>query len=289
MRNRPLVKVGLLSALALVMTGCFEDEAVSAVQENQAVKEETAENKSEVTTEATALQVEKAKEDAIRLNSEVSGMDVTSHLKRMIPQAQISSVSESPISGVYAVEVLGNGTIYMSGDGQHFIAGDLYRIGQDRIANVTEERMNVDRAKALLAVDKSQMITYPAQGEEKAKLTVFTDIDCGYCRKFHQEVPELNDLGISISYMAFPRAGVGSGSFNKYVSVWCSDDQKRSMDKAKGRIPVESKSCTNPVADQYLLGQQVGINSTPNLVTESGELIRGYVPAKELASRLGIN
>jgi thiol:disulfide interchange protein DsbC len=215
--------------------------------------------------------------------------DITAKLKKALPQVQIESVSESPVPGVYAVEVLGNGIIYMSEDGGHFIAGDLYRVDSNGLANVTEEKMNTVRAKALLAVKQDQMITFPAKGKEKAKLTVFTDIDCGYCRKFHQEVPELNSLGISVSYMAFPRAGVGSSSYNKYVSVWCSSDQQASMDKAKQRKPVDPATCENPVEEQYLLGQQVGVNSTPNLVTESGELIRGYVPAKQLAQRLGIN
>lgn len=226
---------------------------------------------------------------AVNVSADETTPDITAKLKKVIPQAQIESVSESPVPGLYAVEVVGNGIIYMSEDGEHFIAGDLYRIGTDGLSNVTEEKMNTVRAKALLSVNKDQMISFPAKGEEKAKLTVFTDIDCGYCRKFHQEVPELNDLGISVSYLAFPRAGIGSGSFNKYVSVWCSDDQQASMDKAKSRKPVDPKTCENPVEAQYLLGQQVGVNSTPNLVTESGELIRGYVPAKQLAERLGVN
>ena len=221
--------------------------------------------------------------------AETGQKDITAKFKQAIPQAQIESVSESPVPGLYAVEVVGNGIIYMSEDGEHFIAGDLYRIGADGLANVTEEQMNSVRAKALLAVKQDQLISYPAKGKEKAKLTVFTEIDCGYCRKFHQEIPELNELGISVSYMAFPRAGVGSGSYNKYVSVWCSEDKNASMDKAKQRKPVSSKTCNNPVQEQYLLGQQVGVNSTPNLVLESGELIRGYVPAAQLAQRLGIN
>ena len=133
------------------------------------------------------------------------------------------------------------------------------------------------------------MISFPAKGKEKTTLTVFTDIDCGYCRKFHQEIPELNELGISVNYMAFPRAGVGSNSLDKYVSVWCADDQQDSMSRAKQRQAVSSKTCANPVEEQYLLGRQLGVNSTPNLVTSTGELIRGYVPAKQLAQQLGVN
>lgn len=215
--------------------------------------------------------------------------DITAKLKKAIPQAEIASIAESPVPGLYAVEVVGNGIVYMPEDGSHFIAGDLYRIEASGLANVTEEQMNGVRAKALLAVDKKDMISFPAKGKEKASLTVFTDIDCGYCRKFHNEIPKLNELGISVSYMAFPRAGVGSNSFEKYVSVWCADDQQTSMSKAKNNQPVAPKTCTNPVQDQYMLGRQVGVNSTPNLVLESGELIRGYVPATQLAKRLGIN
>lgn len=264
MQNSSFIKFGILnvafiSLLALGVTGCAEDKIESD-----------------------------PKQDTAELSEANQEVDITAKLKKAIPEAKIDSVSESPISGLYAVEVVGNGIIYMSQDGEHFIAGDMYRVESKGLSNVTEEKMNSVRSKALLSVKQDQMISFPAKGEEKAKLTVFTDIDCGYCRKFHQEIPQLNDMGISVSYMAFPRAGVGSTSYQKYVSVWCSEDQQVSMDMAKQRQPVEPKTCENPVEEQYLLGLQIGVNSTPNLVTESGELIRGYVPAKQLAARLGV-
>ena len=137
-----------------------------------------------------------------------------------------------------------------------------------------------------IAPDKK--ITFPAVGETKAKIAVFTDIDCGYCRKLHQEVPDMNKLGIEVSYLAYPRAGFGSDSYKKYVSAWCADDKLGAMTLAKNGKSIPSKNCDNPVDEQYHLGRAIGISGTPAIVLESGRLIPGYLSADKLGKALGI-
>ncbi len=115
---------------------------------------------------------------------------------------------------------------------------------------------------------------------------VFTDIDCGYCRKLHAQMAEYNEQGIAISYLAFPRAGIGSRSYEKAVSVWCSEDQQDAMTQAKLGADPDPLQCDNPIAEQYQLGQQLGVTGTPALLTSSGQLIPGFVPPQQLRARL---
>lgn len=221
--------------------------------------------------------------------AEVDTNNVVAKLKKAMPQIEVASVAESSISGLYEVAVVGNGIIYMSEDGNHFVAGDMYRLEDQGVTNVTEKKQEGQRAELIGQLDEKEMIIFPASGKEKAEITVFTDIDCGFCRQLHAEVKQYNDLGITVRYMAYPRAGYGSNSYNKYVSVWCADDQNAMMTKAKQRQQVPAKKCQNPIQKQYLSGQALGVNSTPNIFLESGQLIRGYVPARELAVQLGLN
>lgn len=150
--------------------------------------------------------------------------------------------------------------------------------------------MNDVRAQALATLDADDMIVFSPKGEPKATVTVFTDIDCGYCRKLHQEVPELNKMGIEVRYLGYPRAGVNSQSHKKLTTAWCAEDQRETLTRLKNGESVPLKVCDdNSVAEAYRLGQQMGVTATPALVLESGELQLGYMPAAQLAARLGVS
>ena len=120
----------------------------------------------------------------------------------------------------------------------------------------------------------------------KHTVTVFTDIDCGYCRKLHNEIKKYNKLGIRIRYMFYPRAGIGSDSFKKAEAVWCSKDRAKALTQAKNGIKVTSKKCDNLVAQHYAMGNLIGIRGTPALVLEDGSVVPGYIPAARLSAGL---
>jgi thiol:disulfide interchange protein DsbC len=214
---------------------------------------------------------------------------IRQRLAEAVPGLTIVDVRPSPIVGVYEVESNNPQVIYISSDGQYFVAGDIYEVREGRISNLAEQRRETNRAQLINSVPEDQMVVFgPKNGDVKAKVTVFTDVDCGYCRKLHLEVPKLNQLGVQVNYMAFPRAGIHSGSYEKMVSVWCADDRENAMTIAKsGKVP-EPKTCVNPVAEQYELGQKVGISGTPAIILRDGRLIPGYLPAASLAKGLGI-
>ncbi|MEE3169216.1 MAG: DsbC family protein [Pseudomonadota bacterium] len=212
---------------------------------------------------------------------------IAERLSKAVPGLQVTSVRESEASGLYEVQSNNGETIYTTVDGQYLMTGDLLKITDQGIANVTEAGRAEARRATMAEFGDEGAITFAAENE-KAVVDVFTDIDCPYCRKLHDEVAQLNEYGITVNYYAFPRSGPGTPSFTKYVSVWCADDQQAAMNAAKAGRTVEQASCDNPVEAQYRLGGKVGVTGTPAIVLEDGTMVRGYVPAARLAEGLGL-
>lgn len=193
--------------------------------------------------------------------------------------SKADSIKPSVIKGLYEV-VVGPRVFYLSPDGRYVIAGDVIDL-QSKL-NLTEAIRGKARDTALANLKEEDMIVFAPKGETKHTLTVFTDIDCGYCRKLHNEMSQYNDLGIKVRYMAFPRAGVNSPSYNKIVSVWCAKDKRAALTKAKNGGSVPNTTCDNPVKQQMQLGQVLGVTGTPALILENGQLYPGYAPADRL-------
>lgn len=213
---------------------------------------------------------------------------IADRLAAAVPGLQVHSVKASEAPGLYEVQSNNGETIYATEDGTYLLTGDLLKLTDTGIANVTEASRAQARRDQMAEFGDDGVISYPANGEEKAVVSVFTDIDCPYCRKLHDEVPQLNDFGITVNYYAFPRSGPNTPSFSKYVSVWCADDQQAAMDAAKAGQSVAQKTCENPVGEQFQLGGQVGVTGTPAILLEDGNMVRGYVPARNLAEGLGL-
>ena len=151
--------------------------------------------------------------------------------------------------------------------------------------NVTQPLRSKVRMDAINNLGEDSMIVFSPE-KVKHTITVFTDIDCGYCRKLHNEMAEYNKHGIEVRYMAYPRAGIDSDSYKKAVSVWCAEDRKAAMTRAKNGDSVTEKNCDNPVAEQFKLGSMMGVRGTPALVLENGQIAPGYIPAARLAGIL---
>lgn len=224
------------------------------------------------------------------VNSALAGdAAVVERLRALRPDLPIVRVTSSPVQGFVAVELDGGTFFYASEDGKYLFAGDLYRL-DDTLVNVTDGVRAAKRREKLAKVPTADMLVFsPQKGPVRSSVFVFTDVDCGYCRKLHLEMQAINDLGIEVKYLAFPRAGVGSDSYQKIVTAWCSADRNSTLTALKLGRNLSAKKCSNPVADQYQLGRDIGITGTPAIVTADGELLPGYMPAKELALALGLH
>jgi len=204
-------------------------------------------------------------------------------LTALQPNLTIESIAKSPLEGLYQVQLKGGRVLYASGDGQFVMQGYLYQVKDGKAANLTEKAENVAVAQQINGLDRNQMIVYPAQGETKAHITVFTDTTCPYCQKLHAEVPELNKRGIEVRYLAFPRQGMGSPGAKQLAAVWCAKDKPAALNQMFTGREVKSESCKDPVAEQFALGQNMGIQGTPAIILADGQMIPGYQPADQLA------
>ncbi len=210
---------------------------------------------------------------------------VRAALKEVAPDLKITSITPSPIKDLYEV-MAGAEVLYITADGRHFVSGHIVDL-QTR-TDLTERRLASARKLLIDAVGEDKMIIF---GDQSAKhtLTVFTDIECGYCRKLHRQIDDYLKEGMRVRYLFFPRAGKGSPSFDEAVSVWCAGDaeaRRTALTRAKAGERIESKTCDNPVETHMALGMDLGVRGTPAIITETGELIPGYVEPRRLAAQL---
>lgn len=203
-------------------------------------------------------------------------------LEQDIEGLTVEQIKPSPLPDLYEV-LTGGQVLYISKDGRYIFQGQLY----DRVdgVNLTERAKSVVNKKLLAKFDDSKTVVFSPKSP-KYTVTVFTDTSCGYCRKLHQEVPELNKLGIKVRYMLFPRAGPDSPDGKVLQSVWCANNKQEAMNIAKSGGQVPEKSCANPIAEHMELGRKLGLQGTPLMVTNNGTVIPGYLEPTQLLARL---
>ncbi len=259
------VKAAVFSSLLVFVLSC--NDATS----------ETSTSKSSVGGETASKQAE------VSPSLEAS---IRKTITEQLGPVPIQKIKRSELNGFYEVFVSGQ-MIYISQDQKFLFPGPLLKVEQGQLVNLSQNSLREldrerapERAKIIAVISEENMVVFRAP-DEKYVVNVFTDVDCAYCRRLHQNMEGYLDRGITIRYLAFPRAGVGSGAYNKLVSVWCAKDRQAAMDDAKLRNKFDIKDCDNPVADQYSLTRKLGLTGTPALILSDGELISGFLePAK---------
>ncbi|MGA9032059.1 MAG: DsbC family protein [Sulfuricaulis sp.] len=209
---------------------------------------------------------------------------VKAGLVSSFPELSAATIKPGPVSGMYEIEFDAK-VFYTTSDGKYLFMGDLVDMGTH--TNLTEARRASIRVRLLDEVGEQNMIVM-GPANPKRTLTVFFDVDCGYCSKFHLEVPTLNKQGVKVRYLFFPRTGLHSESYKRAVAVWCAADRVKAIGIASAGGKLDMKTCKNPVEENYLLGQRLDVNGTPTIFFDDGKTIPGYVPAPRLLSMLGI-
>jgi thiol:disulfide interchange protein DsbC len=209
--------------------------------------------------------------------------EILAQLSELFPKGTDIDLRQSPIDHLYTVRV-GSQVFYVSGDGRHLISGDLYDTASNE--NITElERQNV-RLDYINLINPKSMITF-SPSDYQHTVTIFTDIDCGYCRKFHQEIEGVMEEGIRVQYISFPRGGPESDSWYKAQKVWCSENRQQAITQAKqGKELLNDLCSSDPVQEHYNLGLKFNVRGTPTMLTDKGEIIVGYMSAARLRERL---
>jgi thiol:disulfide interchange protein DsbC len=208
-------------------------------------------------------------------------------IRTLNPNVTIDKVGPAPMPGFR--EALAQGqVVYVSDDGRYlFLPGSGGALFDTQVKkNLSEDSLAGMRKDLVKTIPASERIVF-APANPKHTVTVFTDVECGYCRKLHSEIAEYNRQGIAIEYLAFPRMGIGSDDYKKMVSVWCAADRRKALTDAKSdHGSVASKDCKNSVTQQYNVGQRAGLTGTPMILTADGVQLGGYVPPAQLREAL---
>ncbi len=203
---------------------------------------------------------------------------------------KVASAQTSDIPGLYEVQFTNGPLIYSTLQGNFFVVGDLYSVTPQGYVNLAEKRRDGERMEKLAKVNRDDMIIFAPEGEPRAHVSVFFDTSCHYCQKLHEEVAQLNKNGVEVRYLAYPRAGLGSDTFKQLASAWCADNPRETFAKLTNKQPIPENVCKdNPIAAQFQLGQELGVQGTPAIITQTGQMIPGYQTADELMVTLGLN
>jgi len=203
---------------------------------------------------------------------------VTQAIANLVPDLEPDSIVSTPIPNLYLV-ALGAQVAYVSADGQYLLTGDMIEIESGR--NLSEGVRNNFRKVLMTDLDDEDMVIF-SPTSVRSTITVFTDISCPYCVRFHQEVKDLMDAGIRVRYAGYPRAGIPSTAYDALVSIWCSDVPQQAMNEAKSGLDIADRTCDTAIAKHMEVAQNIGVRGTPTIILESGKMIPGYIPADQL-------
>ena len=266
----PLTRVMSAALLVIVAAGC-SNNAADATSNTDLVNS----SKSKTSTAAVSKDSDAKVVKSLQANLKASGIEET-----------ILSAVPTDMTGIYWVTAEGLPSFFTDKAGKHIIQGQIIAVGAEAPVDISAALLASTAQEALKAVDKKDMVIYPAKGVTKAVVYAFTDADCGYCRKLHEEMDDINTRGIEVRYLAWPRS---QESVPKMEAIWCSQDRKAAMNQGKAGADVQAPSCANPVQEQMALGARLGVRGTPAIFTEAGQQVGGYLPAAQLAEAVGAN
>lgn len=259
----------MMSALLVVVAAGCSNNAADATSNTSIVNNTDA----KTSTSNASADSDAAVVKALQANLNTSGIE-----------ENIISAVPTDMDGIYWVTAEGLPSFFTDKSGKHIIQGQIIAVGEALPVDISAALVASTAQEALKAVDKKDMVIYPAIGETKSVVYAFTDADCGYCRKLHEEMDDINARGIEVRYLAWPRS---QESVPKMEAIWCSQDRKAAMNQGKMGADVQAPSCTSPVQEHMALGAKLGVRGTPAIFTESGQQVGGYLPAAELAQAVG--
>ena len=266
---RSKVFVACTLALGMGLSACSNSN-------NEDKKQTTLTASAPATGEASTLTERNAQQ---RLSS-----NLEKNLKTAGIKAKITEIKATEVPNLFWVSLEGMTSVYATSDGKYIFQGDVIRLGDKALYNVSENLQADVTKKQFSALNAKDLLIYPAKGKAKHVIYVFTDVSCPYCHKFHEQMDEMNAKGIEVRYIAWPR---GEQHMPAMEAIWCSADRRRAFDTAiAGGQITGAANCQNPVKDQYQMGLNIGVNGTPGVYSSEGLYLGGYMTTAELLERL---
>ena len=212
--------------------------------------------------------------------------DVRSKMSDMFESVDPENITFSPVDGWFTIQQ-GSIIAYVSDDGRYLLQGDL--IDLEKEVNLSEKSRNNARRDLMATLKDDEAILF-SPADVKYSVTIFTDVECTYCRKMHSQINEYLDEGIQVRYALYPRNGPASKSWSTSEKVWCAKDRNQALTAAKMDREFETSQCDSAmVSNHYRVGRDIGLSGTPAIVLQDGTLIGGYLPPAQLSLRLQQN
>lgn len=265
---RTKIFIACLLATGLGLSACFNSN-------NSDKKQDTLTASTPATGEASNLSERNAQQ---RLISTLEG-----HFKKAGINAKITGIKTTEVPNMSWVSLEGMAPVYVTNDGKYLIQGDVIRLGDKELHNVSETLQSDVNKKIFANLKAEDLLIYPAKGKTKHVIYVFTDVSCPYCHKFHEQMDEMNSKGIEVRYIAWPR---GEQHMPAMEAIWCNSDRRAAFDQAIAGGSITPTTCKNPVKDQYQMGLNIGVNGTPGVYSSEGLYLGGYMSTSELLDRL---
>lgn len=265
---RTKIFIACLLATGLGLSACSNSN-------NSDKKQDTFTASAPATGEASNLSERNAQQ---RLISTLEG-----HFKKAGINAKITGIKSTEVPNMSWVSLEGMAPVYVTNDGKYLIQGDVIRLGDKELHNVSETLQSDVNKKIFANLKAEDLLIYPAKGKTKHVIYVFTDVSCPYCHKFHEQMDEMNSKGIEVRYIAWPR---GEQHMPAMEAIWCNSDRRAAFDQAIAGGSITPTTCKNPVKDQYQMGLNIGVNGTPGVYSSEGLYLGGYMSTSELLDRL---
>lgn len=265
---RTKIFIACLLATGLGLSACSNSN-------NSDKKQDTLTASAPATGEASNLSERNAQQ---RLISTLEG-----HFKKAGINAKITGIKTTEVPNMSWVSLEGMAPVYVTNDGKYLIQGDVIRLGDKELHNVSETLQSDVNKKIFANLKAEDLLIYPAKGKTKHVIYVFTDVSCPYCHKFHEQMDEMNNKGIEVRYIAWPR---GEQHMPAMEAIWCNSDRRAAFDQAIAGGSITPTTCKNPVKDQYQMGLNIGVNGTPGVYSSEGLYLGGYMSTSELLDRL---
>lgn len=271
-------KLALSLGICLVLTACGNQPTNTSTQPTSA---STTAPTTTQTTASTSNQATPVADNDTKLQQTLA-----ENLSKSGIQAKIMSVTPTSVPNMFWVKAEGLPAFFTDSTGQYIFQGDVLKVGNEKPEHISAQLLSKETKTVLAGLDKKDMAIFPAKGTTKGVIYAFTDADCGYCRKLHSEINQINSLGIEVRYLPWPRS---EQTLSVMQNIWCSSDRNKALTEAKQGMPVSAPNCENPVHRMHELGLGIGVSGTPAIFTENGEQVGGYLPPEQLAKALKIS
>ncbi len=202
-------------------------------------------------------------------------------LKAYFPNEKIEILKKTPFLELYEV-VVGDQLFYVDEKVNYFFTGYIFDLKTEK--NITEERLReiMNARRVDIYSLPLELAIKEVKGNGKRKLIIFSDPNCGYCKRLEKELVNVTD--VTIYTLLYP---ILNGSKEVANTIWCSDDRLKAWNNFMLKaIKPTGTNCKTPIDTFLQIGKKHGFNSTPTMIFADGTVVSGMMSAGIIEKKL---